>query len=78
MRPSSTYSSKTKSARNCRNLLMSSRVRRDMMADRLDADWERLRRHASVEMDTEKLLRIMAECGKRKRKADLWSPRIGG
>ena len=66
---------KTKNYRNCHNLLMSSRVRRDMMADRLDSEWQELRQHASIERDTEKLLRLTAEFGKRK--ADVCGPRAG-
>jgi hypothetical protein len=47
------------------------------MTDRLDAEWRELRPHASIESDTEKLLRLTAECGKRKRKTDVRGPRIG-
>jgi len=60
---------KTEKARNCHNLLMSSRVRRDMMTDRLDAEWQELRPHVSIESDMAKLSRLTAECGKRNRKA---------
>jgi hypothetical protein len=46
-----------------------------MMADRLDSEWQELRQHASIERDTEKLLRLTAEFGKRK--ADVCGPRAG-
>ncbi len=49
MSHSSSFGCKTEKARNCHNLLMSSGVRRDMMADRLDSEWQELRRHASIE-----------------------------
>ena len=77
MSHSSSFCCKTENAKNCHNLLMSSRVRRDVMADRLDSEWQELRRHASIERDTEKLLRLTAEFGKRKRRADVSGSRIG-
>lgn len=68
---------KTRSARNCRNLRISSRVRREVMADRLDAQWQELRRHATVERDPEKLLRLTAEISKSRRQSDVWGKRKG-
>jgi hypothetical protein len=53
-------------ARNCRTLLTSQRLRRDALAERLDAQWQELRRHATIERDTERLLWLTAELEKRK------------
>ena len=50
--------------RNCRNSLTPSRVRREALAARLDKQWCELRCHATIEKDSEKLLRLAAELGK--------------
>jgi hypothetical protein len=47
--------------RNCRNLLISSRVRRQVMAENFDRQWHELRRHATVEEETSKLAKLIAE-----------------
>ena len=56
-------------ARNCRDPLMPSRVRRDALAEKLDKQWRELRRHATIERDPETLLRLTAELDKRNRQA---------
>ena len=64
-------------ARNCRNLLAPSRVRRDALAERLDKQWRELRPHATIERDQEKLLWLTAEIDKRKRQAETLGKRNG-
>ncbi len=56
--------------RKCRNLIVSSRVRRQEMAENLDALWQELYRHATIEEDPQKLLQLTAEVEKRKRLAE--------
>ena len=51
--------------RNCRNLLVPSRVRRQVMAEDLDKMWVELRRHATVEPDPEKLWQLAIDIGKK-------------
>ena len=51
--------------RNCRNSLTSSRVKRDALAEGLEKQWHEIRRHATIEKDQEKLLRLVAEFEKR-------------
>ncbi len=60
-------------AGNCRNFLMSSRARRDALAERLDKTWGELRRHEHViiERDWEKMLRLAAELDARRRQLDV-------
>jgi hypothetical protein len=53
--------------RNCRNLLVPSRVRRQVMAENFDKQWRALRRHATIERDPQKLSQLTAEVEKRKR-----------
>jgi hypothetical protein len=52
--------------RNCRNSLTPSRVRREVLAEKLDSQWRELRRHVTIERDPEKLLRLAAELDKRR------------
>jgi len=58
-------------ARSCRTLLTSQRVRREALAERLNAQWQEVRPHASIERDTEKLLRLTAELETRRRQVKL-------
>jgi hypothetical protein len=53
-------------AGNCRNLLVPSRVRREVMAENLDKLWLELRRHATVETDPQRLWQLAAELERRK------------
>ncbi len=53
--------------RNCRNPLISSRVRRQIMAERLSRQWGEIRLYATIEKDSVKLSRLVAELEKRKR-----------
>jgi len=53
-------------ARNCRNLMVSSRVRRQVMAENLDAMWLQLRRHATIETDPKRLWQLVADPKKAK------------
>jgi hypothetical protein len=57
--------------RNCRNWLTSSRVRRQAMAERLTEQWQEIRRHATIEKDSVKLLRLSDELKQRKRQEAL-------
>jgi len=56
--------------RNCRNLLVPARVRRQVMAENLDKQWRALRRHATIERDPQKLSQLTAEIEKRKRSVE--------
>jgi hypothetical protein len=53
-------------SRNCRNLLVPSRVRRQVMAENLDGIWRELRCHATIEMDQQKLCQLATDCEKSK------------
>jgi hypothetical protein len=53
--------------RNCRNPLISCRVRRQIMAERLSQQWSEIRLYATIERDSIKLSRLAAELDKRKR-----------
>jgi len=48
-------------SRNCRNLLVSSRVRRQVMAENFDRQWHELRPHATLEAETPKLAKLIAD-----------------
>jgi hypothetical protein len=48
-------------ARNCRNLLATSRFRRQGMAEKFDQQWRELRRHATIERDPQKLAKLIAD-----------------
>ena len=48
--------------RNCLNLLAPSRVRRQVMAESFDRKWRELRQHATIESDTQKLAKLIADC----------------
>jgi hypothetical protein len=58
-------------SRNCRNWLASSRVRRQLMAERLTKQWQEIRRHATIEKDCVKLSRLAEELRQRKRQEAL-------
>ncbi len=53
--------------KNCRNSLTPSRVRSERSAARLDKQWRELCRHATIENDPEKMLRLSAEIDRRER-----------
>jgi hypothetical protein len=54
---------------NCRNLLTSSRVRRQKMAEKLDQQWNELRRIATIERDPQRLAQLTSELDRRQRQA---------
>jgi hypothetical protein len=54
---------------NCRNLLTSSRVRRQRMAEKLDQQWNELRRIATIERDPQRLAQLTSELDRRQRQA---------
>jgi hypothetical protein len=47
--------------RNCRNLQVPSRVRRQVMAENFDRQWGELRRHVTIERETPKLEKLIAD-----------------
>jgi hypothetical protein len=57
-------------ARNCRNLLVPSRVRRQRMAENLDTIWRELRLHTTIEMDQQKLWQLATDLKKSKQTPD--------
>jgi hypothetical protein len=57
-------------AKNCRNLLTSSRDRGNALAERLDKQWRELRRHVTIERDPEKMFQLTAEFARRKRQRE--------
>jgi hypothetical protein len=57
--------------RKCRNWLTSSRIRRQMFAERLAQQWNEIRLCATIERDSVKLSRLAAELDKRKRQETL-------
>jgi hypothetical protein len=64
-------------SRNCRNSVTSLRVRRDRSAARLEKQWHEICRHATIETDPEKLLRLRAELNRRKRQVEATGKRNG-
>ena len=60
---------------NCHNLLTPSRVRREVLAARVEKQWHELLLHATIERDPEKMLRLTAELDGRKRRAEAVSKR---
>jgi hypothetical protein len=44
---------------------MPSRTRREALAERLEKQWHELLRHATIERDPEKMLRLTAELAQR-------------
>ena len=72
--PSKTMGSKT---RNCRNLRVSSRVRRQVMAENLNKAWLQLRRHATIETDPNKLLQLANDLKKAKQLLEAGYKRTG-
>lgn len=50
--------------RNCRNLMVSSRIRRQVMAENLNKMWLELRGHATIETDLTKLWQSAADLKK--------------
>jgi len=55
---------------NCRRPVACPRPRRYFAAEGLEMRWHELRRHATIEKDSEKLLRLIAEFEKRQRQAE--------
>ena len=47
--------------RNCRNLLAPSRIRRQRMAEKFDQQWRELRLYATIERDSQKLAKLVAD-----------------
>jgi hypothetical protein len=56
-------------ARHCHKLLSTSRVRRQHTAEDLENRWRELRRHATIEKNPEKMLRLAQELDCRNRRA---------
>jgi hypothetical protein len=63
--------------RNCRNSLTPSRVRREVLAEKLDIQWRELRRHVTIEKDPEKLLWLTAQLDRCRLQAEAEGKRIG-
>lgn len=63
--------------RNCRNLRVSSRVRRQVMAENLNKAWLQLRRHATIETDPNKLLQLANDLKKTKQLLEAGYKRTG-
>jgi len=63
--------------RNCRNLMVSSRVRRQVMAENLNKAWLQLRRHATIETDPNKLLQLANDLKKAKQLLEAGYQRTG-
>jgi hypothetical protein len=51
--------------RSCRNLVVPSRVRRQLMAENFDKAWLELRQRATVETDQKKLLQLATRLEKK-------------
>ena len=51
--------------RSCRNLVVPSRVRRQLMAENFDKAWLELRQRATVESDQKKLLQLATRLEKK-------------
>jgi hypothetical protein len=54
---------------NCRRPIACGRPGRYFVAEGLEVRWHELRRYATIEKDSEKLLRLIAEFEKRQRQA---------
>jgi hypothetical protein len=63
--------------RNCRNLMVSSRIRRQVMAENLDKIWLQLRRHATIEKDPNKLWQLATDLKKAEQPLETGSQRTG-
>jgi len=63
--------------RNCRNLRVSSRVRRQVMAENLNKAWLQLRRHATIETDPNKLFQLANDLKKTKQLLEAGYKRTG-
>jgi hypothetical protein len=55
---------------NCHNLLMTSRVRKEALAKRVEKQWHELVLHATIESDPQKILWLTSELDLRKRGAE--------
>jgi hypothetical protein len=47
--------------RSCRTFIASSRVRRQRMAEKFDQQWRELRLYATIERDSQKLEKLIAD-----------------
>jgi len=47
--------------RNCHNLLAPSRLRRQVMAENFDQQWRDLRPYVTIERDSQKLAKLVAD-----------------
>jgi hypothetical protein len=48
-------------SRSCRSFIASSRVRRQRMAEKFDQQWRELRLYATIERDSQKLEKLIAD-----------------
>jgi hypothetical protein len=64
-------------AGNCRNLLPASRVQREAAAEGVEKQWRELLLHATIERDTEKMSRLVADLDQRKRRMEAVGKRSG-
>jgi hypothetical protein len=60
---------------NCRKSLTSARGRSDALARRLDGEWRELRRHGTIEIDLDKMLRLTNERDQRRVPAEAGNDR---
>ncbi len=63
------YTASCYKPRSCRNFLDPSRVRRQRMAEKFDQQWRELRLYATIERDSQKLEKLVADF----RNAHRWS-----
>lgn len=55
------YRSGYSKSRSCRSFIASSRVRRQSMAEKFDQQWRELRLYATIERDSQKLAKLIAD-----------------
>jgi hypothetical protein len=58
-------------APRCRASPTPSRVRREALAERLENQWREIRRHATIEKDPGKMLRLTSQLDQRKNQTEL-------
>lgn len=63
------YTASCYKPRSCHNFLARSRVRRQRMAEKFDQQWRELRLYATIESDSQKLEKLVADF----RTANRWS-----
>jgi|HubBroStandDraft_1064217.scaffolds.fasta_scaffold105286_2 hypothetical protein len=76
LRNSSLRADRFKASR-CRTSLTPSRVKREALAARLEKQWHEIRRHATIEKDPGKLLRLSSELEQRKKQTEALRPHHG-